>query len=165
MTFQIRIDYAFLLVQSNFRFKPHLLESQFRLLLSQGELAWHRLLTQRLSDEVKLVGPVISCEGAAYRGNTTGLWRTNPHVQSYAFAMEQAAISIFVQEGQVLQCHQDRWDAVFFGELGSSLAILNAGYNIDSFLVRYSNLKAQHSQCHVMIQCVCVCVCAPASLT
>ena len=103
---------------------------------SQTKLAWHRLLTQRLSEEVKLVGPVISCEGAAYRGNTTGLWRANPHVQSYVMAMDQNALQVLALEGQVMQCHSDRWDAVYFGELGSSLAILNAGYNIDSFIVR-----------------------------
>ena len=106
------------------------------IVLSQTKLAWHRLLTQRLSEEVKLVGPVISCEGAAYRGNTTGIWRTNPHVQSYVLAMDQDALQVLAREGQALQCHNDRWDAVFFGELGSSLAILNAGYNIDSFVVR-----------------------------
>ena len=102
----------------------------------QGELPWHELLTRRLSKEVKLVGPVISCEGAAYRGNTTGLWRTNPHVQSYVLAMDQTAVKILAQEKQVMQCHRDRWDAVFFGELGSSMAILNAGFNIDSFVTR-----------------------------
>jgi len=52
-------------------------------------------------------------------------------------AMDQDAIKIFQQEGQILQCHKDRWDAIFFGELGSSLAILRAGFKIDSFLPRY----------------------------
>ena len=58
-------------------------------------------------------------------------------MQSYVLAMDQAALSVLVKEGQVMQCHFDRWDAVYFGELGSSLAILNAGYNIDSFVVRW----------------------------
>lgn len=58
-------------------------------------------------------------------------------MQSYVLAMDQAALQVLAQEGQVMQCHFDRWDAVYFGELGSSLAILNAGYNIDSFLVRW----------------------------
>ena len=125
------------------------------LLFLQTELAWHTLLTRRLSEEIKLVGPVISCEGAAYRGNTTGHWRKNPHVQSYVLAMDQAALQVLAQEGQVMQCHSDRWDAVYFGELGASLAILNAGYNIDSLLVRwriyllfhYCSFSAEYIRC------------------
>ena len=57
-------------------------------------------------------------------------------MQSYVLAMDRQTIDIFEHEGQMMQCHQDRWDAVFFGELGSSLAVLNAGFNIDSFLTR-----------------------------
>ena len=105
---------------------------------SQVSLTWHRLLTQRLSDTIKLVGPIISCEGAAYRGNISGQWRTNPHVQSYVLAMDKEALQILEREGDVLQCHKDRWDAIFFGELGSSLAILKAGLSIDSFVIRYA---------------------------
>ena len=59
--------------------------------------------------------------------------------------MDQVALQILAQEGQVMQCHRDRWDAVFFGELGSSLAILNAGYNIDSFVVRWDGYSLPES--------------------
>lgn len=102
----------------------------------QRNVAWHTFLTQRLSKDVKLVGPVISCGGTYDQGNVTGALRKNPHVQSYVMAMDQEAISIFQQEGEVLKCHKDRWDAIFYGELGSSLAILRAGFNIDSFIPR-----------------------------
>lgn len=101
-------------------------------------MTWHRLLTRRLSNTIKLVGPIISCEGAAHRGNLSDVWRTNPHVQSYVLAMDRDAVQIMDQAGDVLQCHRDRWDAVFFGELGSSLAVLKAGFNIDSFITRYA---------------------------
>lgn len=85
---------------------------------------------------MKLVGPIISCEGAAREGNVDDIWRTNPHVQSYAFAMDRQAISIMEAEGYVLRCHKDRAAAIFDGEIGSSRAILDAGYNLDSFLMR-----------------------------
>ena len=100
----------------------------------QKQLSWHRLLTQRLTQDVKLVGPVISCEGSPYQGNVTADWRTNPHVQSYVLAMDQEALQILIKDNTVLNCYNDRWDAVYFGELGSSLAVLKAGKNIDSFL-------------------------------
>jgi hypothetical protein len=41
-----------------------------------------------------------------------------------------------MEEGHVFACHKDRWDAIWFGELGSSATILGAGYNIGSFLIR-----------------------------
>ena len=103
-------------------------------LLVQKHLPWHRLRTQRLSSDVKLVGPVISCEGSPYQGNVTDHWRTNPHVQSYVLAMDQEALQILKKDGTVLNCYNDRWDAVYFGELGSSLAVIKAGKNIDSFI-------------------------------
>ena len=102
----------------------------------QKSLPWHRLLTQRLSEDVKLVGPVISCEGSPYQGNVTDHWRTNPHVQSYVLAMDQEALQILKKDNTVLNCYNDRWDAVYFGELGSSLAVLKADKNIDSLLTK-----------------------------
>lgn len=100
----------------------------------QKQLPWHRLLTQRLSKDVKLVGPVISCEGSPFQGNVSDHWRTNPHVQSYVLAMDQEALQILKKDNTVLNCYNDRWDAVYFGELGSSLAVLKAGKNIDSLI-------------------------------
>lgn len=53
-------------------------------------------------------------------------------------AMDRETIEIFREEGQIFKCQKDRWDAIFYGELGSSLAILDQGFNIDSFLPRCS---------------------------
>jgi len=52
-------------------------------------------------------------------------------------AMDKETIKIFREEGQILSCQENRWDAIFYGELGSSLAVLNKGFNLDSFLPRY----------------------------
>lgn len=104
------------------------------------QLPWHRLLTQRLTKDVKLVGPVISCEGSPYQGNVSDHWRTNPHVQSYVLAMDQEALQILKKDNTVLNCYNDRWDAVYFGELGSSLAVLKAGKNIDSLIPKYQGV-------------------------
>ena len=51
----------------------------------QGKVAWHRLFTQRLSSDVLLVGPTVSCEGTPNRLNMSEL-RQNPHVQSFVLA-------------------------------------------------------------------------------
>lgn len=55
----------------------------------QGQARWHELITGRITDSVKLVGPTISCEGSPKDGNVDGEWRTNPHVQSYVLATDQ----------------------------------------------------------------------------
>lgn len=47
------------------------------------------MLTRRLSATTKLVGPVISCEGAPFKGQSNDKWKLNPAVQSYAVAMDQ----------------------------------------------------------------------------
>jgi hypothetical protein len=50
--------------------------------------------------------------------------------------MPALAAQVMLQEGRVFSCHRDRWDAIWYGELGSSAAILNAGYNIGSLMIR-----------------------------
>lgn len=42
--------------------------------------------------------------------------------------------------GYVLRCHNDRFEAVYYGEIGASLAMFEAGYTIDSFLTRYQEV-------------------------
>ncbi len=43
-------------------------------------------------------------------------------------------------DGKVFSCYVNMWDTIFYSELGSSLAILRGGYNLDSFMVRYQNV-------------------------
>lgn len=50
------------------------------------------MLTRRLSATTKLVGPVISCEGAPFKGQSNDKWKLNPAVQSYAVAMDHVSI-------------------------------------------------------------------------
>ena len=64
-----------------------------------------------------LFGPVKACADNAHLG--------------------QAALDILRRDSEVLKCYNDRWDAIWYAELGSSAAILNAGYNIASILHRY----------------------------
>ena len=37
----------------------------------------------------------------------------------------------------VFQCYDNIHDTIWHSELGASLAILNAGYNLDSLMLRY----------------------------
>jgi hypothetical protein len=111
----------------------------------QGRVHWTDVLISKLSATVKLVGPTINCGGSPLHGDVNGVWRDNPHVQSYVVATDQVGLSILLKDEEVFQCHDNMWDTIYHSELGSSSAVLNAGYNIDSLMVRfpcYSCLEA-----------------------
>ena len=48
----------------------------------------------------------------------------------------QEGLDILIQDKNVLSCWSDRWDAIWYAELGSSWAVLNAGFNIDCMISR-----------------------------
>jgi hypothetical protein len=54
------------------------------------------------------VGPCISCEASPFQGNVQNLWRTNPHVQSYALATDAEGLRVLLEDGNALGCHNDR---------------------------------------------------------
>lgn len=105
-----------------------------------SELHWSHAFTSRINDENKLVGATISCEGSWKDGVLTGEHRQNPHVQSYIVAMDQIGLELLKSDPRVLKCYHKLHDAIWYAELGSSAAVLNAGYNIDSLMVRYQGL-------------------------
>lgn len=104
----------------------------------RGKIRWEDLFISRLTNEVKLVGPTINCEGAAKEDSRE--WRANPHVQSYAMATDAVGLDLMLR-ANVFSCYNTISDTVFHAELGSSKAILDAGYEIDSFMTRYQGVK------------------------
>ncbi|KAL6766934.1 hypothetical protein ACKKBG_A37960 [Auxenochlorella protothecoides x Auxenochlorella symbiontica] len=103
-------------------------------------LHWTEVLTSRLTDQVKLVGSTISCEGTWKDGVLTGEKRQNPHIQSYVVAMDQVSLNVLRSDASALQCYEAYHDAVWYAEMGSSAAILRAGFNIDSLMLRYQGV-------------------------
>lgn len=102
----------------------------------QGKVHWADVLFSKLNDEVKLVGPTINCEGSPLSGNPASTWRRNPHVQSYVVATDRVGMQLLLTDPGVFQCYDNMYDTIYYSELGSSAAILDAGYNIDSLMVR-----------------------------
>ena len=45
----------------------------------------------------------------------------------------------------MLSCNSDRWDAIWHAEMGSSGAVMNAGYNIASLLHRCAFTSLLHA--------------------
>jgi hypothetical protein len=52
----------------------------------------------------------------------------------------QVGLRTLQDAGYVMKCHANRALAIFYGEIGASLVILEAGYNLDSFLWRYQGV-------------------------
>ena len=102
----------------------------------QGHVHWADVLFSKITEEVKLVGPTINCEGSPQGGNPANTWRKNPHVQSYVVATDRIGMQILLDDQNVFKCYNNMWDTIYHSELGSSAAIIEAGYNIDSLMVR-----------------------------
>ena len=97
---------------------------------------WYSIFTRKLNEQVKLVGPTISCE-------------TVPHVQTYLFATDFVGLKILLQPGRhgatsdegIFGCYPTKDHATINSELPSSNRILGAGYGIDSLLTKYQRVN------------------------
>jgi hypothetical protein len=55
-------------------------------------------------------------------------------------AVLQVGMQVLMGNGSAFQCHQNMTETIWKGELGSSFALLQAGYNLDSLLLRYQGV-------------------------
>ncbi len=129
------------------------------------KLHWSRAFTSRIQGDVKLVGPTINCE--SYPSSDGKSMAHNPHVQTYAVAMDQVccvggcvththantvppsrkntpktqmAYQLLQRNGSVFTCQSTLQDTVYYAEFGASRVLLDAGYNIDSLMLRYQGV-------------------------
>ena len=49
----------------------------------------------------------------------------------------QVGLEVLRRKGTVLRCYNNMAETVTFSEIGMSVAVLEAGYNIDSLMLRY----------------------------
>lgn len=47
---------------------------------------------------------------------------------------------MLLRDKRVFSCHKDIADAVYHAEVGSSIAMFQAGYTIDSLMLRYKGI-------------------------
>ena len=52
----------------------------------------------------------------------------------------QVGLKVLLDDEHVFNCSDNIHDAVYYSELGSSLAIFNASYTIDSLMLRYQDI-------------------------
>ncbi len=55
-------------------------------------------------------------------------------------ALLQIGLDAMHKNGSVLTCHNAPWEDEFYSQLGASRAILDAGFNLDSFMLRYRGI-------------------------
>ena len=57
----------------------------------------------------------------------------------------QVGLDVIHKNGSVLTCHSAPWEDEYYSQLGASRAILEAGYNLASFMLRYRGVDwTQH---------------------
>ena len=52
----------------------------------------------------------------------------------------QAGLKVLQDDGKVFACYDDMWDTIYHSEVGASRAVLNAGYTLDSLMLRYKGV-------------------------
>ena len=95
----------------------------------RGQMHWTEPFLAKLIAGVKLVGATINC-GRAYDQSPT------IHIQSYISATDAVGLGLLAAS-TVFECGDEIKDTIVDSEIGASKAILEAGYNIDSLMLRY----------------------------
>lgn len=103
-------------------------------------LHWTEAFTNKIKDHVKLVGSTISCEGAPVNGNAAAEWRGNPAVSAHAWATDATGWALLTSQHGVFRCHSNPWEQRYHADVGASLAILKAGWTLDTLLTRYQGV-------------------------
>lgn len=52
----------------------------------------------------------------------------------------QVGLDVLWRDGTVFGCYTSMWDVIYYSEIGSSWAVLKAGFSIDSLMLRYQGV-------------------------
>lgn len=99
----------------------------------RGRMHWTEPLLSKLSSSVKLVGATINC-GRAYDIPPT------VHIQSYVSATDAAGLAVLLKTQRVFKCWGHIHETIIESEIGASRSIMDAGYTIDSLMLRYQGV-------------------------
>jgi hypothetical protein len=88
---------------------------------------WPEMFLSRLSDKVKMVGPVISCE-------------RHVHMPSILFAIEKATVKLFMSKNIFTREAQSIDQLVTESEVFMSKLLFDEGYTIDCLMLQYQGV-------------------------
>lgn len=94
---------------------------------------WTRAFTDKLTAGVGIVGTSIVCLSKTV-SNVAG-----PHVEGFAFALSESALTVALQAGGIFTNHPSKYNAIVFGEYGLSRTLRDAGLGLASLQYRYSH--------------------------
>lgn len=105
-----------------------------------SDMHWTEAFTRKLVKNVKMVGSIISCEGAPKDGNAAGEWRGNPYLKSHAWATDAEGFARLMARQGVFRCHKTKWDTKYYSDAGAALTMFQAGWSIDTLMSRYQGV-------------------------
>ena len=109
---------------------------------------WIRSFISLINDQNKLAGITINCVPGGFAAPYGR--RTAPHVQSMLLCTDKIGLSILYP--QVISPQMmDKSDTILYKEIGASMAILRAGYNITCILAPYQVDYRIESNCYVNV--------------
>ena len=85
---------------------------------------WYTIFTNRLNDQIKLVGCTINCEYF-------------PHVQSYLWVLDYDALDLLIRNNTVFNCYDNQGATIFYSEIFASRVIVDSGFGIASLMKKY----------------------------
>jgi hypothetical protein len=95
---------------------------------------WTWVFTSLITNDVKWAGATINCA-------------MSPHVQTPIVVTDRIGLDVVLKSGS-MNCPKNFPDAISNWEVGSSAAILSAGYNIGSLLTRYEKIDFRDPKNH-----------------
>ena len=96
---------------------------------------WTHNFTNKITDNVKLVGTTIACLSKKDLGGY------GPKVEGFFFMTDNIGLQLFKKEGTIFCNHADKISAIINGEYGLSKCLFKHGYTISCILSRYQNIN------------------------
>lgn len=95
---------------------------------------WSKIFTERITDKIKLIGTIIGCLGE-YHKEFAG-----PKVGGYFFVTDNIGLKLMIDRMDIFMDHETKISAIA-AEYKVTIAIMNAGYNIDCLLYKYQGIN------------------------
>lgn len=92
---------------------------------------WSAIFTDKLINDVKLVGTTIVCLPPTDKGGY------GPRIEGFCFGTDRIGLKLIADNGKIFANHKNKIDAVLNGEYALSRLILEKGYNLDCLLYKY----------------------------
>lgn len=114
----------------------------------QSTMHWTRLFTRLLNDDVKLVGPTVSCQNVLHGvdPSLTVNLTSVPHVQFTAMATDQEGFRLMQQQRTIFECRHAAWEDEYWSVMQASHVMVNSSHNLAAFMARYQGVDWRNTK-------------------